>query len=387
MLLFWPTDWWALASDPDAMNAVGWMRGGFVLWSLVAIALLWRVPLGAYTPLFAGVLLGGLSVVSLWSLGPHLARLDQPWFYAAYVVPFVTTALFLPLAQRIGLHTVFYAVWMLGVAWHSPDGGLLRPHWNVVLLYGAFVMLTSVVVGQFVYSATLRSWATQDELDRLAASLQSRVDTQTAELRELARFLTDQRETDLAHLSRELHDEFGQVLTGMRFDVDLLGMKPENAEAAQRMSAHLDRMLTALRSALDDLRPQVLEQAGLTPALDWLVSSIDGQDGMSVELQRPDTVELPDATALAVFRIAQEALTNAARHSGAERVSVVVEVGDEALVVRVVDDGAGLPTSVREGARGIVGMRERALAVGGTLSVMSEFGGTTVTATIPRGTA
>ncbi|MCY1355747.1 Signal transduction histidine-protein kinase/phosphatase DegS [compost metagenome] len=137
-----------------------------------------------------------------------------------------------------------------------------------------------------------------------------------------------------------------------------------------------------------DLRPPVLDELGLASAIDWLVESVSERSGIACEKALQPVADLGAEVSTAVFRIAQEALTNACRHGQADRVRV--ELGEAGGVLRLVvaDNGCGIDTSVtgRRRSLGLLGMRERALMLGGTLVVASEKGhGTRIEALIPRG--
>ncbi len=162
------------------------------------------------------------------------------------------------------------------------------------------------------------------------------------------------------------------------------GPPEETAEELERLEAIVAGSVGRLRRLLQDLRPSTLEDVGLGAALRGLVDRMGRDDGVRVELRGDDRVppELPLAVLVAVFRIAQEALLNVLKHSTSRQAVLEVGARNGVLELRIADEGRGLPPAPREGL-GLWLMRERAEAVGGTLSVDSGRTGTVVTAVIP----
>ena len=218
------------------------------------------------------------------------------------------------------------------------------------------------------------------------------------DLRALAARLDSVREEEQTRIARDLHDDLGQLLTGLRVDLDQveelverLPTSPESGAILDRVvdaSALVARTVAATRHALAVLRPATLDLLGLVPALRQACRDFTARTGIPCEAELPPEVALDADAELVLFRIAQEALTNVSRHAAARRVGVALQVSPGALLLRVVDDGAGLPPAagVRRGL-GIVGMRERASRLGGELRVTpAPGGGTMVEARLPRST-
>lgn len=210
------------------------------------------------------------------------------------------------------------------------------------------------------------------------------------ELRALATHLQDVREDERTRLSREVHDVLGQQLTAIRFGAGWFGRRFPDDEAAQERLAELrrtvDETLRHVRQIATDLRPGVLDDFGLASAVEWQTKRFDDRMGTPVALDVHGTCEPPSEVATAAFRVLQEALTNVARHADATRVAVTLVLGPEAVRLVVSDDGRGFdaePTGRR--SLGLVGMRERAGALGGDLSVRGVRGqGTVVECTLPH---
>jgi PAS domain S-box-containing protein len=202
------------------------------------------------------------------------------------------------------------------------------------------------------------------------------------ELHELASAAHRAREQEKSRIARELHDELGQALTALQMDVAWCRdkMAPDKDGMAMRiarMEALLETTVAATRRISSDLRPLMLDDLGLQPALEWLVESFTERTSVSCELAVGNAdLELPDLQATAVFRTVQESLTNVAKHASASRVDVAIEHLDSELTVSVRDDGVGfLPEDSRKpNSYGLLGLRERAALLGGEARVTSAPG-------------
>jgi len=190
-------------------------------------------------------------------------------------------------------------------------------------------------------------------------------------------------ESERRHLARELHDEIGQSLTALKVRLEM--MQPAGKEAL----ALAQELMGRVSSLSLDLRPAMLDDLGLLPALLWLFDRYRAQTGITVEFAHEglDAPRLPRERETAAYRIVQEALSNAARHSGAERVSVRVLRRDDRLTVHVEDGGKGFdPDAILSDPQtgGLIGMRERAAALGGRLTIDAAAGkGTRLFAELP----
>ena len=212
------------------------------------------------------------------------------------------------------------------------------------------------------------------------------------ELRELALASHLVREQEKSRIARELHDELAQSLTALKMDVTWLrGHVPAGDRSVSGklddIEALLDGTVAATRRISADLRPLMLDDLGLVPAVEWLVQKFTERHGIPCELDigAPD-LELHDPHASAVFRILQESLTNAARHARASRVEVSIDRSDGMVAVMVRDNGLGFsPQQPRKpGSFGLMGLRERAYLLGGEVNIASEPGrGTTIEVRIP----
>ncbi|MGE5469689.1 MAG: CHASE3 domain-containing protein [Bacteroidota bacterium] len=221
----------------------------------------------------------------------------------------------------------------------------------------------------------------QSENQRLDAVVQER----TAELSDLASYLTNTREAEKARLARELHDELGALLTAAKMDLAWIGRKLDGsarelcAERLARLDDLLDQVIGLKRRIIDDLRPPLLEELGLVSTLRTLGEEFARGAGESFILELPeDDVDLPPASALAIFRIAQEALTNIRKHAHARQIRLALRVTADGLELEIADDGSGFHTGwVRGRHHGLAGMKHRALMCGGDCRVSSQPGGGT----------
>ena len=212
------------------------------------------------------------------------------------------------------------------------------------------------------------------------------------------RQITRAQEDERLRISRELHDDTAQVLAGLSRDIASFTTSHEEellqpmAEQLTKLRDTADTVLEGVRRFSQNLRPSILDDLGLIPALEWLATDLEKQPGITAGISvSGESRRLPPEEELVVFRVAQEALSNARRHSGASRIDITVDIGDEALTIIISDNGNGFEMPQRasdlvpSGKLGIVGMRERARLVGATLIVQSEIGkGTTVTLRVPE---
>lgn len=203
------------------------------------------------------------------------------------------------------------------------------------------------------------------------------------------------REQEKSRVARELHDELAQSLTALKMDTiwvrENLGSDPRAVERKLgEMLAMLDASVAATRRIAADLRPLLLDDLGLMPAIEWLVQNFEQRTGMACELDADEELELDEPYATAVFRIVQESLVNVAKHSKATQVSVAIARSGKTMLLSVRDNGVGFsPVAGRKPhSLGLAGLRERAQLLKGTISVHSQPGeGTTVEARIPVGEA
>lgn len=225
-----------------------------------------------------------------------------------------------------------------------------------------------------------------------ARESQARLEDALSISRRLTVRLQDAKEEERRHLARELHDELGQVLTSAKIQLGLALAGTAPGEAAGRVRdaiGLIDRLIAQVRALSLDLRPPLLDELGLGPALEGYLHGVAARSGLEVQVRiEANLAALALERQIALFRIVQEAVTNALRHAQARRLEVALLPQGDAVSVCVRDDGAGFDVErqSREGSPGLglFGMRERVHDLGGRWSVASvPGGGTCVTATVP----
>jgi signal transduction histidine kinase len=281
------------------------------------------------------------------------------WLYPAAVWLIVLAAMFV----------TEYAV-MLALPW------LLPPQHSRLLESAVDAMLLIAVLAPVIWWTVVRPLREVIRLrNRFLADLFARI------------------EADRRHTAQELHDGTGQslalLITGLR-SVREAPADPEATARCEHLLKLAGEALTDVKRLALGLRPSLLDDLGLAPALERLVADLREQHPLEFSLDTDDVtgIRLPEAVETAVFRIVQEALANVVAHAGATSASVTVRRRAGAVTVEVVDDGCGIgPAGWRKGGHlGLIGMRERATLLGGEFAALSAAGrGTRVTATVPAG--
>jgi signal transduction histidine kinase len=217
------------------------------------------------------------------------------------------------------------------------------------------------------------------------------------QMRNLAARLQSAQEEERARIARDIHDEFGQVATGLKMDLSWLGSKLAQsdgsapagvlADKVKSMSLLLDTHIQWVRKMATELRPGVLDNLGLIAAIEWQAEEFQHRTGIQCLVSLPsDEPHVDRERSTALFRICQEILTNVARHAIATKINITMMDDGDDFVLEIADNGRGI--TEREMANpkslGLLGMRERALLLGGEVSVQGIPGqGTTITVTIP----
>lgn len=305
-------------------------------------------------------------------------------------------------AERATLVPILHRVLSLGDSW-SGELRLLRrdlrevpSHVTLAPLIGGDGRVSGLVAMAFDVSELRAAQARAEKSEQDQRGL-------VEQLRRLTAHLHLVREQEQRRIARDVHDELGQMLTGLKLDVRWLRRRLESgngnhngehnveqnlhngsvvqngegraAEVRERLAGIaqlVDQTLDSVRRIARELRPPALDDLGLETAIEWLVEEFRSRTGIDCEL-RGDVADLPalGSRDTAAFRIVQEALTNVARHAEAKHVKVQLRHEDDALIIEVVDDGKGVPREALRAARslGILGMRERARAWGGELTV------------------
>jgi two-component system, NarL family, sensor histidine kinase UhpB len=281
---------------------------------------------------------------------------------------------------------------------------------NVLLMRASFRPLFSLLrtiraVSTGQTGARASTTPFDSEMSELASAFNTMLDRLEAMRREQAMLILQAHEEERQRVALELHDESSQELTALLVHIEILSQALRTVPDTMTIQDLRDQLhtgftsltnlaqktLESLRVLALQLRPSVLDDLGLFAAFRWLAEDGRQRLKLAVDLQMDDDGHpslgrhAPDLYETVLFRIAQESLTNAARHSHAQCVSISLQQEQEAIRLRIHDDGCGYDTSKARTGLGILGMRERAAAVGGTLTITSDSGqGTTVEAILPR---
>jgi PAS domain S-box-containing protein len=212
------------------------------------------------------------------------------------------------------------------------------------------------------------------------------------ELHDLSAHLQTIREEERVQIARDIHDELGQQLTGLKLAIEWLNLKVGNndnqlREKTLEMIALIKATIQSVRRISTNLRPSMLDDLGLVAALEWQSQEVEKRFGIMVNFisEIPDT-DLPIEISTALFRIYQESLTNAVRHSGAHEISSRLKIIDSKIILEIKDDGRGIDEAKRAATKsfGLLGIKERTFAMNGTFELQSEPGkGTFIKIEVP----
>jgi PAS domain S-box-containing protein len=212
-------------------------------------------------------------------------------------------------------------------------------------------------------------------------------------LRNLSGHLQSLLEEERTRISREIHDELGQVLTAMKLGLSLTRRSllsdglPEPAAKIQKIELDASRVIRTVRKIATDLRPGILDELGVVAAIKWMAKNFQNRTGISCKVTAQGADKLSDsALSTTIFRVVQEAMTNVMRHAAASQVNVSLEKKDDTLVLEVRDNGIGIKEEriFHSRSLGLVGIRERILMLGGEASISGKPGeGTIVRAILP----
>jgi len=259
----------------------------------------------------------------------------------------------------------------------------------------ALVVSLNIVLLVVLHRWLRRDWAAQKLKQQYLLEEQDRLDRlvseRAAQLEMLATHIQQAIENEKSELARELHDEMGAILTASKMDVAWVRQRlpAEQAGLAEKLARavkHLDQGVQIKRRIVESLRPTTLTSFGVVVALRELAEQAQEQYGWQIELELPeDDWKLPDHASIALFRITQEALNNAAKYASAKKIRISLICDATTARLEIVDDGIGFAkTDVRPKSHGLAGMRQRMMGLNGSLEVKSEPGhGTAVRAMLP----
>lgn len=358
---------------------------------------LMRTKFAARRPLIAlapGALL--IMVVSGFEAG-HLGDATHPWIYLSFPSLCLTVIAPVALGQRIFIVTFGLLGLLAGFLVPHPHY-LALPMTRMMLGFAFVVGVMITAVGHLTYRVTRRAFLqslalerASGELSTLNATLETRVREQTSDLRRLAGHLETAREDERTRISHDLHDELGQELTALHLALSLtrerFARDPRSIEGnLADMTALLGRTRTTVRRIVTELRPRLVDDLGLRESLEWLIRETEQRSELRCSLSAKALDDLPGEVSADAFRIVQEALTNVVRHAEARTVDVRLDVRGKGLEIEVADDGIGVQKSAPSTGVGLIGIRERAGAHSGTMTLEPrEGGGTVLSVVLPIG--
>jgi signal transduction histidine kinase len=252
-----------------------------------------------------------------------------------------------------------------------------------------FAVAATLVLLVLELAIALFSTAYMARLDRISEAERLRAEKAESELRRLSNQLVRVQEEERKTISRELHDEVGQILTGLRMELGTLSPSDSEEGFRHRLNSVkrlAEEALRAVRNLALLVRPSMLDDLGLEPALRWQSREFTRRSGIPVVLLIEGQLDsLPEAPRLCLYRAIQEALTNCAKHAEATRITVTVQHQDERVLASVQDNGRGFDKlRLQTHGLGLVGMSERVRELQGTITVSSEPGrGTLISLELP----
>jgi signal transduction histidine kinase len=246
----------------------------------------------------------------------------------------------------------------------------------------------AVAIGTAITTCALFVWVVR--LRIRVRGLEERVAERSTKLHAFAVELIKGEEEQRSRIARELHDGLGQMMTAVNIELQVLkdAAPPEIQPKVDDVGALARQVTTEMRRISHELRPAILDEMGLGEAVRALVARMARHGNIRIDLDLVGALEvLPADSAIACYRLVQEALNNVVRHSGAEKARVKIERAGDRLDVEIADDGAGIdydPQAKLDGHYGLMGLEERIRAIGGTFGFgRGERGGTRLTARLP----
>lgn len=398
ILAWWPLDRWLLpgADDLLAFTRMRTHAGGAVLLSLGVLTFTpprTRGFAALAVALYALVLFTFTEALGTTGGDPGgadpLTWLADVWIG---VVPLAVLPLRTP--HRVAAVLTVTGAMVAGFFVAHPSN-LQLPGAGAQVSFATFAALFTLAAGEGSYRLTRRAFFERRALDRargaledLTRTLSDQVADRTRALQQLTQHLDEAQEAERRRLAHDLHDDLGQQLTAMRYALVRLGGRLAHDDATsgmvQDLEALLDGTTRATRGVVTRLRPRILDDLGLVPALEWFCEDLADRTQVACAFEADEPEGLSPAAQLALFRVAQEATTNALRHGapGSLAVRLRVEGGLVRLTVR--DDGRGFTPGTQVAGFGLLGLTERLRALGGVLEVQSHPGeGTELTASLP----
>jgi signal transduction histidine kinase len=383
VVVWWPVDVYLFEKKATFWMVSGW-RLGFLAIGLPGVYLLrWT-----HRAFFVHVLVQ-LTLMSIW-VGCFLPYLPSsgPFPPLGLALPTGSVFLLLPFRQRLVATLVLATV-------VPTTYFLVGPHpvtAERVSYYASLMFVTvglSLYFGHSYYRLFRADYFKEQslsivnqQLHTINQQLVSQANEDTVTLHQVAQLASQAQDSERETIAQELHDELGQWLTGMRFEVDMAKMLPGAAESPIQDSLHdldymLEQALLTLRQVLTGLRPTIVTQSGFAAACRWLVQHVQQRGGISCSLTLPgEDLPFDEERSILLFRILQEALTNILKHAHAKTVVVSLEEVPEGYRLLIQDDGVGCDEGLlhRTHGLGVLGIKQRTASLGGVCKLTSRPG-------------
>jgi signal transduction histidine kinase len=304
-----------------------------------------------------------------------------------------------PISSPLFLAVMILTAWLCGfriAVFTAILGGITRKYFFITPYHefvGDLPEMVRLIV--FVVEGILVAWL----IEKVRVASED-IRKSREELRELTNHQQTVREMEQKRIAREIHDELGQALTGLKMDVHFMNRRlsqPDARVPANELSGDLtelskviDGTIHAIRRIASELRPSILDDFGLIAAIEWQAQELERKTAIRCFCRSDtDSIDFGPESNTAVFRIVQEALTNVVRHADAAKVDVSFKTANGQVVISVVDDGKGIDPALlkQQVSLGILGMQERARLIGAVLGIRrAADGGTAVELRVPTAT-
>lgn len=394
-LVWWPFDWIVFSAFPWQIGYLATCRLILAAGSLLYLGLPRRyVPKRWLFWIFTAV-----GCVQAWAAGDCSGTIGgpgSPYVHTLYITIFATVPLPIQLGRRALVTALLAASIGVGHVMLHPQH-LGSPEILLVVSFLTLSVFLSTWFGHMQFRLGRQNFLQAHELGEHTRLLESRVAERTEDLRDLLDHVETAREEERARISRDLHDELGQELSALRYSLGYTlvryGREPDAISAnLEDLDALLRRTTHTTRNIVTALRPRVLDDLGLGAAVEWLLGRTEQRSELVCRLTMADELtNLDGRVGTTAFRVLQEALTNVVRHAGAKAIDVELTATDAHVELRVADDGIGIDAGrAQKGEEssgvGLLGMRERVHALGGSLSIVDRHPqrGTEVRCKIPR---
>lgn len=286
---------------------------------------------------------------------------------------------------------IFFSIFA-GITWYFVEtlstpmfSSPMIPFWNTLVRFGFFIIVTLLLSKQKELKDNLqllvkqRTYELETEIENHKKA-KDELERNSLRLRELNKNIESIKEEQNTRIAREVHDELGQALTAMNLELMWISKKhsnePDIVNRMSMLSELVANTIITVRKISSDLRPKLLDQLGIIPAIESQLKDFSARTGIPSELIAPEkNILLNDNASIMTFRIFQEGLTNIARHSNAENVTVIIKrINNESLLINIDDDGCGFDIEkavYNTNSLGLIGMKERAAIIGAELDIRS----------------